>query len=184
MMRIFFLIFGFVLSQGACASDDYIGFSHQAIVAELDGRKAIVFFVRNNFSGEINDLGEVHVFDGGVYSVPVEGGEILYGGGLPSGEIKSVFFFTTKAGERNMYVLSVEDGAERGIEGLIYNAQNYSVVVSRGRLIVKDFPGDLQYYDLADCFEGTNKESGEKYSCPFHDAESLKNHIRKLEGEK
>lgn len=185
-MKKFFQIFSLFLFIYASVSgaDDkrYLEFPHPAILAELDGKKSVVFFVRNNYSELINSSGgEDHVHDIDVYSVPQDGGEVDYAGPAPVGNVISAFFFTSKNGEKYLYVLSSEDGRDRGVEGRVYNAVNYSMSVIGGRLVVRDYPGDLQYFDLSGCFDGRDLETGRIMRCPFYDAQTTKKYLKSLE---
>ncbi|MFJ3263745.1 hypothetical protein ACIPK7_26130 [Pseudomonas sp. NPDC086581] len=185
-MRLFLVIFSlafFVVSNLSYAADrKYVEFPHPAILAELDGKRAIVFFVKNEYSEAVNSLGgEGHVHAIDVYSVPQGGGPVSYAGSAPLGDIISVFFFTTKHGEKYLYVLSSEDGRDRGLEGRVFNAINYSMSIIDGELVVRDYPGDLQYFDLSGCFDGRDLKSGKMMHCPFHDVQTTKVYLKSLE---
>ncbi|WP_141099373.1 hypothetical protein [Pseudomonas nitroreducens] len=185
-MKVFLPIFSLILfvasNMTSAAGSKYIEFPHQAISAELNGKRAIVFFVRNRYSKELNSMDEKgHVNDVDIYSVPQEGGEVSYAGPAPVGNIISAFFFISKYGDKYLYVLSSEDGRDRGVEGRIFNAMNYSMSIIDGRLVVRDYPGDLQYFDLNGCFDGRDLDTGKIMRCPFHDAQTAKNYLKNLE---
>ncbi|WP_207882044.1 hypothetical protein [Pseudomonas sp. 30_B] len=184
-MREFLVVFLFIFfcARLSWATDrEYVGFPHPAVLAELDGKKSVVFFVRNTYPGLINSSGgEGHIHDIDVYSVPQDGGEVSYAGPAPDGNVISAFFFTSKNGEKYLYVLSSEDGRDRGVEGRVYNAVNYSMSVIGGRLVVRDYPGDLQYFDLSGCFDGRDLETGRIMRCPFYDAQTTKKYLKSLE---
>lgn len=185
-MKVFSLIFSLIFfvtaSVSGAADRKYVEFPHPAILAELNGKKAIVFFVKNSYSASINSLGGGgHIHDIDVYSVPQDGGEVSYAGSAPLGDIVSAFFFISKYGEKYLYVLSSEDGRDRGVEGAVFNAVNYSMSIIDGKLVVRDYPGDLQYFDLSSCFDGRDLETGKIISCPFHDAQTTKSYLKSLE---
>ncbi|WP_236200011.1 hypothetical protein [Pseudomonas pseudonitroreducens] len=184
-MKKYFLIFSFVLLflpfVSVRAGVDYIEIPHPAVVAELYGKKSLVFFVRNSYAREINRIdtnGFVH--DVEIYSVPQNGGEVQRVGVSPEGDVISVFFLTGRGGKL-MYVLTSMDGESRGIKGRIYNANSYSMIISGGRLVIRSLAGDIQYDALENCFDGVDLETGEKKECPFHDAKTAKEYIKTLD---
>lgn len=182
VLAIFVLFALFCSRLSGATGREYVEFPHPAILAELDGKRSVVFFVRNNYSELINSSGgEDHIHDIDVYSVPQDGGEVNYAGPAPVGNVISAFFFTSKNGKKYLYVLSSEDGRDRGVEGRVYNAVNYSMSVIGGRLVVRDYPGDLQYFDLSGCFDGRDLETGRIMRCPFYDAQTTKKYLKSLE---
>ncbi|MBD9631645.1 hypothetical protein [Pseudomonas sp. PDM19] len=160
---IFSLLLYFLPLVGARADVGYIEFPHSAVIAELNGVKSLVFFVKNNYAREVNGVkAQGFVHDVEIYNVPQMGGEVERVGVAPEGDVISVFFMVDRGGDKLMYVLTSLDGAARGFKGKIYNANSYSMFVSNGRLVVRGLEGDIQYDALSNCFDGTDLETGEE----------------------